>query len=209
MASPTHTGSARNGARTTNLFCDADAPAAAPTPPANDAGRRGRGRGLVVTVDDRAAGAGGRAEARFIRHPTGLAGVGPALRRRAARADRNAKRLLKRIGAQRYGALVAFVAAAALLLAVSWLGLSLRAANSARDHLRDQRATATRALTAARAQTRVVGAQRDRARRAATAAHTGQVLAQGSRRTWKQRAERAQRPLTATRKAAKDAKHKG
>ena len=203
MASPTHTGSARNGARTTNLFCDADAPAAAPTPPANDAGRRGRGRGLVVTVDDRAAGAGGRAEARFIRHPTGLAGVGPALQRRAARADRNAKRLLKRIGAQRYGALVAFVAVAALLLAVSWLGLSLRAANSARGHLRDQRAAATRALTDARAQTRVPTSERDRARRAAVAAHTGQVRAQRAARSWRARAERAQRQLAAARKATK------
>ena len=110
MASPTHTGSARNGARTTNLFCDADAdtPAAAPTPPANDTGRRGRG--LVVAVDDRAAGAGGRARRASRAHrpdlpesgqlPTARGARGP---QRPAAAEAHRRSALRGAGRVRRG----------------------------------------------------------------------------------------------------------
>jgi hypothetical protein len=205
MARSTQTASS-NGAGAPNLFCETEEhPAPAPTK--RSAGRGGRG--LIVAIDEPAAAPGEAGAPRFTRASSGLDALPAIARQRAARADRNARRLLQRITARRYGALAAFAVAGALLLAMSGLGLSLGWVANARDHLRDQRATATRALTAARAQTRAVGAQRDQARRAATAAHTGRVLARGSRRRWKQRAERAQRQLTATRTAAQDAKHKG
>ena len=200
MARSTQTASS-NGAGARNLFCETEEhPAPAPTE--RGAGRGGRG--LIVAIDEPSAGLGEAGAPRFTRASSGLGALPAIARQRAARADRNAQRLLQRITARRYGALAALAVAGALLLAISGLGLSLCWAANERDHLRDQRATATRAVTAARGQTRAVGVQRDRARRAATAAHTGQALAQGSRRTWKQRAERAQRQLTATRTAAKD-----
>ena len=204
MARSTQTASS-NGAGARNLFCETEEhPAPAPTK--RSTGRCGRG--LIVAIDEPAAAPGETGAPRFTRASSGL-DLPAIARQRAARAERNAQRLLARITARRYGALAALAVAGALLLAISGLGLSLGWAANERDHLRDQRAAATRALTAARAQTRAVSVQRDRARRAATAAHTGRVLAQGSRRTWKQRAERAQRQLTATRTAAKDATHKG
>ena len=121
--------------------------------------------------------------------------------RRAAGADRNARRLLERVGAQRYGALIAFVVVAALLLAVSWLGLSLRAANGDRARLRDQRAATTRALSDARIRARVLTSERDRARKTATVARAGQVRAQRSARGWQARAQR--QPAGARRAAAR------
>ena len=195
MTSPAQPGAARNGARRANLFFDpdVDTPVQAATPAAGGGGRRGRGRGLVVAVDDVPPGAGGSSEARFMRASGGLGALPASARRRAAAADRNARRLLQRIARQRYGALMAFVVVAALLLAISWMGLSLRSASADRARLQDQRAAAARALTA----------ERDRARRAAVTARIQQDHARSSIRDWQAKADRLQQQLARARKTAK------
>ena len=197
MARSTQTASS-NGAGARNLFCESEEnPAPAPTK--RSAGRCGRG--LIVASDEPAAGPSEAGAARFTRASSGLNALPAIARQRAARADRTAKRLLERIAAQHYGAVIALLAVAALLLSVGGLGLSLRAA-SERDHLRDQRATTSRALIGARVQARALSAQRDRALQQATAAHARQLRAQRSAQGWQARARREQRQLADARKAA-------
>jgi hypothetical protein len=148
FSSPAQPRATAKGSRSGNLFLDADAPTEA-SPTVHRGGRRGRG--LVVTVDDSVPGPREPAAARFTRASSGW-DVWPALA--GQRMARNAQRLLQRFVTQRYGALVAFIAAAALPLAVSLLALSLSAAASDRDRLRDQRDMAMHALDHARADAR-------------------------------------------------------
>jgi hypothetical protein len=205
MTSPAQPGAARNGARRANLFFDpdVDTPVQAATPAAGAGRPRGRGRGLVIAVEDAPPSTGTSSEARFTRASRGLGGLPPSAQRRAAAADRNAQRLLERIARQRYGALIAFVVVAALLLAISWVGLSLRSASADRARLQDQRAAAARSLTASRAQTRALTAERDRARRAAVTARTQQDHARSSIRAWQAKADRLQQQLARARTTAK------
>jgi len=195
MTSPAQPGAARNGARRANLFFDpdVDTPVQAATPAAGGGGgRRGRGRGLVVAVED-APPSTGTGEARFTRASRGLGALPANAQRRAAAANRNAQRLLQRIARQHDGALMAFVVAAAVAFALSWMGLSLRSASASRARLQNQRAAATRALTA----------ERDRARRAAVTARTQQDHARSSIRDWQAKADRLQQQLARARKTAK------
>jgi hypothetical protein len=150
-----------NGAATHNLFT---APGDhTPAPPVTGNGsRRGRGRGLVVALDDP----------------------------QPASADGNPQPPADHVVTRPHRALVAFMAWVALLLATCWLGLSLRAATSDQAALRAQRAAVMRALADARAQTRTLTLQRDQARRTATAAQARaqraararQARAQGTQR---------------------------
>ena len=197
-----------NGARS-NLFLEPDEPELDASSPRTSSARRGRG--LVVALDDSdSSDAGGASSgpnvARFTRAPSGLGGLPAAAQQRATRADRDAQRLLERIGRQRYGALIAVVVVAALLLAVSWLGLSLRAASADRVGGRDQQATATRALTDARIQARAVNGERDRARRAAAIARGKQARAETSATRWHARADRLERQATRATKSKRRAK---
>ena len=152
MPSHPRESSSCNGVSRSNLFVesgpDDDLRRAVVSPAAAAASARGfsaarqRGRGLVVPVVDahppRDATRGASEVARFMRR-------GPLLRtarRHVRRADGNTRRLLGWLAARPPGALSALFAVAALLLAVGWLGFSLRVAAGARDHAQQHRAAA-------------------------------------------------------------------
>ena len=119
-----------NGHKTGNLFVDGD-----PDQVLLRSGRRTgtavrprRGRGLVVRLDPPAPAT----DAVRFTLPSGRLARMSAARGKLGQADGRAAELLRRLAARRYGALSAFVAVAAMLLALSWLGLALR--NSAAAH---------------------------------------------------------------------------
>ena len=199
MSSPTHQEPARNGARSSNLFFDADTETGAPAPAVNVVGRRGRG--LVVTLEDDRAPRGRSDAERFTRTARGLGGLPAAAQQPATRADRNAQRLLTRISRQRFGALVTFIGVAALLFLVSWLGLSLRSANADRDRAESQQVRAASALAASRTTSRALIAQRDGTRRAAAITRARQTQATTSATRWHARADRLEREAARARKA--------
>src|SRR5919199_3670277 len=172
LMAPITPAASSNDAASQNRFTAADDHA--PVPPiSRHRGQGGRGRGLVVALDDP----------------------------RPASADGNPRPPADRLAARPRGGLVAAIACGALLLATGWLGLSLRAATSDQAALRAQRAAATRALAEARAQTRTLTLQRDRARRTAIAA---QARAQRLAQARQAQGQRTQRPTDAARKVNRD-----
>jgi hypothetical protein len=187
-----------NGAARGNLFVDADpdlhefgsatAPTARPVTPR-------RARGLVVPIEELPTAWPAQDAARFARRRPGTLGATKRLLELAAGADLAATRLVMRLLARPYGALVVLGATLALLLVVTWLGVSLLSTTAERDHARrEQRATAA-TLEAAGAQIRVLTAQRDRAIGAASAARRHQATAAHAARTWRTRAATAKRQL--------------
>ena len=193
--------SSRNGVSRSNLFVESDpqddprpAPAAAG---ASDAvGARGltaareRRRGLVVPVLDghlSQGAAGGVSDvARFMRSGTSVGGLLFRARRHVRRAEGNAQRLLGRMAARPHGALSALIAVAALVLAVIWLGFSLRATAVARDHAQQQRAAAV-AFEQAHRRLDTLTAQPVRGAGATGAARRQQAAAAAAIATWRAR----------------------
>jgi hypothetical protein len=212
MPSYPQASSSPNGVSRGNLFVepDPDDPPP-PTPvPASAAGAgprlsapRRRGRGLVVPVVDaptrRGMTAGVSDAARFTRTRTGMGALSGTARQHALGADRNARRLLGQLAAHPYGALIALIAVAVLLLAISWLGLSLRAAAGERDHAQRQQRAAAVALEDARGRIHTLATQRDRSAAAARTAGRQQVGAAAALATWRTRAGTAQRQLARAR----------
>src|SRR5215207_6523526 len=201
-----------NGVSRGNLFVEPGADDnMPPTPaPASAAGAgaglsapRRRGRGLVVPVVDaptrRGATRGVSGAARFTRTRTGVGALSGAARQRALGADCNARRLLGQLAALPYGALIALIAVAALLLAISWLGVSLRAAAAARDHAQQQQRAAAVALEHARGRIHTLTTQRDRAAAATRTARRQHAAAAAALATWRTRAGTAQRQLARAR----------
>jgi len=146
MTAPANTRPITNNAG--NLFLEADPGHSPPRPgaarpPAAGAARR-RGRGLVVAIDppDRAPTPPGGAA--FTRPSSRVETTLAAARKRLRQADASAARILRRPAGRPYAALVALARAGTLLLALSWLGLTLHATTVA-DHraLRRQAALAT------------------------------------------------------------------
>lgn len=148
MSAPHQTSPSANGAG--NLFVEADPEhRSAPTAPprGGTAQRPHRGRGLVIPVEPTAGRAlPGPDAARFTRPSRGgRLAAGAHMRLQAA--DARAASLVRRLAATRYGALAAAATVAAVLLALSWVGLALRDASTARHSAERARTTATAALT--------------------------------------------------------------
>jgi hypothetical protein len=201
----------RNGVSRSNLFVESDpqddprpAPAAAR---ASDAvGARGlsaareRRRGLVVPVLDgnlsQGAARGVADVACFMRSSTSVGGLVFRVRRHVRRAAGNAQRLLGRVAARPHGALSALIAVAALVLAVNWLGCSLRAAAVARDHAEQQQRAASVAFEQAHRRLDTLTAQPVRGAGPAGAARRQQAAAAAAVATWRPRsiADRRRHP---------------
>jgi hypothetical protein len=124
-------------------------------------------------------------------------------RQHALGADRNARRLLAQLAARPYGALIALIAVAVLLLAISWLGLSLRAVAGERDLAQRQQRAAAVALDHARGRIHALATQRDRAAAAAQTARRQQAGTAAALARWRTRAGTAERPLARARHNAR------
>jgi hypothetical protein len=209
MPSDHHGSSSGSGVSRSNIFVGVDPDELRPAPPAVQApeavvarrfgAARQRGPGLVVPVVDecfdQAATRGVSNVARKIRSSTSVGAMPRAARDQVRRADRNAQRLLGRLAARPHGALSALIAVAALLLAVSWLGFSLRATAAARDHAQQQQRAAAVAFEQAHRRLDTLTAQPVRGAGAAGAARRQQAAAAAAAR-WRARAV-ADRPQQA------------
>jgi hypothetical protein len=146
MTAPLHMGSSANGASAGNLFVEADpeqvsqraAPARTGTAP-----RSRRGPGLVIPLDPQPSPAIAESPAaRFTRSNRGIARMAAIARAQLRATDVHAAALLRRLAARPYRALVA-----AMLIALSWLGLALRDASTARHSAERARTGAAAKLT--------------------------------------------------------------
>jgi hypothetical protein len=188
MSAHPHASPSLNGGSRANLFIDDDheeQPVRADAVPA-----RRRGRGLVVPLGEPAAAAGGAAQ--FTRPDTGLSGLAKRAGDNARRADRNARHLLARVVARPFGALIAVTVVAGLLLAISWLGLSLRSTADARDEARDQQRAISAALDRSRDRVRGLIGERNRALAAARIADRRRDAATSTASTARARGHDAQ-----------------
>ena len=154
-----------------------------------------RGRGLVIPVDRPSGPAIPDPDVGRFTRPTGRIGrLSASAHVQLRPADVRAGALLRRLAATRYGALVALAAVAAVLLALSWLGLALRDASAGRHAAERARSAAAAAL------------RRDQARIDALSAQLGRAALNA--RHLSRRARRPPRPggprLTAERKLALD-----
>lgn len=160
---PQHSPTA-NGASHTNLFVEADPEHEAlrsrqPTTSTRTATPARRGRGLVVPVDSTAIEPSRLDAARFTRPERGFGWLSSIARAQLRAADVRTGALLQRLTTHRYGPLAATAAVAAMLLALSWLGLALRDASAGRHSA--ERARVAAAATLSRDQARIarLGAQ--------------------------------------------------
>jgi hypothetical protein len=151
MTAPLHMGSSANGASAGNLFVEADpeqvseraAPARTGTAP-----RSRRGPGLVIPLDPQPSPAIAESPAaRFTRSNRGIARLAAIARAQLRATDVRAAALLRRLAACPYGALGAATALAAMLIALSWLGLALRDASTSRHSAERARTAAAAKLT--------------------------------------------------------------
>lgn len=192
--------------RATNLFVDGDPElwSSGRSPSTRGTHRRRsessftQGRGRVVAVRSAASAprltAGPGAE-RFAL-PGGRPG---APRGRLARADANARGLFAATATRPYVALVALTCVAALLIALSWVGLSLRDATRDRhDAVVAQRSAQAAATTELHRISRLSAAL-EHAQRAQQTARRGQAAARHHASRHKTRARHAKRKLTQTR----------
>ena len=169
-----------------NLFLEADPEAV----PARARSRRSasarrpaptRGRGLVVPIEESvplAAPVPQRPDAAaFTRTSTRLGGVQGRAREHAQRADANARQLLAGLAARPYAALIALAVVGAMLLALSWIGLALRNATTARHDANRRAAVAAIALNRDQARITALSGRLEQARPAqAQEARTNQKL---------------------------------
>jgi len=151
MTAPLHMGSSANGASAGNLFVEADpeqvseraAPARTGTAP-----RSRRGRGLVIPLEPQPSAAPAEpSAARFTRSNRGIARLPATARAQLRATDVRAAALLRRLAARPYGALGAATTLAAMLIALSWLGLALHDGSTARHSAERARTAAAAALT--------------------------------------------------------------
>ena len=147
MPAPTNTSPTTNSAG--NLFLEADPDHSPPRPGAATptGGRRRAAPGPRAGGGDRPARPRSHpaapAAARFTRPCSRLDTALAMARKRLRRAEANAARTLRRPAGRPYGALVALARAGTLLLALSWLGLTLHATTVAEHNaLRRQAALA-------------------------------------------------------------------
>jgi hypothetical protein len=205
-----------NGAGRGNVFVDADPDLDgidSVTTPTTTSIEARRGRGLVVPIEEPAASPAhrplARDAARFTRARPGTVSAAQRLRDYALAGDRAAKWVFAPLMAKCYRALIAVAATVALILAVGWLGVSLHSTTVEAAHARrEQQPTATR-LRAARAQIRVVIAQRTRAIGAARAARREQAAAAAGARRWRAQAAEARRGLAHARKVNRRHRSRG
>jgi hypothetical protein len=215
MPSDHHGSSSGSGVNRSNIFVGVDPDEPRPAPPAVQApeavvarrfgAARQRGPGLVVPVVDecfdQAATRGVSDVARKIRSSTSVGAMPRAARDQVRRADRNAQRLLGRVAARPHGALSALIVVAALLLAVSGLGFSLRATAAARDHAQQQQRAAAVAFEQAHRRLDTLTAQPVRGAGAAGAARRQQAAA-AAVATW------SARTVAGGRQQARRARHR-
>jgi hypothetical protein len=122
-----------NGSR--NLFLDGDPEAVvarAPTARAAPGPTRTRRIVPIAASSPGTAAAPARPNPASFTRPRALTGA--ATRGYLERADANSRRVATQLAARRYAALAAMVLVAAMLLGLSWLGLSLRDATTSRDN---------------------------------------------------------------------------
>ena len=179
MPTPHQPTPSANGAGHANLFVEADPdlqalarPKRAVSSSAAGSSSPRRARGRIVAVDSPSppiAVASVRCPdvARFTRPNTRLGSVRAIAQQRVRRADTNAGRLLGRVAARPYGALVTLALIGAMLLALSWLGLALRDTAAARRTAVRSEAAAAAALNGDRVRIKTLSAQLSRAALAA------------------------------------------
>jgi hypothetical protein len=195
MPSHQHESSACYGVSRSNLFVEPDPendPSRGPVAAAEGPSMAPqRGRRLVVPVVDGPLAQRVTCAVSDVAHPmrdiTSLAGLLVHARRHIRRVDRNAQRLLGRMAARPYGALSALIAVAALLLTVSWLGISLRTTAAARDHARQQERAVAVAFEQAHRRLDTLTAQPVRGAGPAGAARQQQAAAAAAVATWRPR----------------------
>jgi hypothetical protein len=198
MSAPHQTSPSANGAG--NLFLEADpAQRSAPTAPARGgaAQRPRRGRGLVIPVDPTRALPDPGA-ARFTR-PNGGGRLAASAHSRVQAADARAAALLRRLATTPYGALVATATVAAVLLALSWVGLALRDASTARVSAERARTAAAAALTRDHTRVAALNAQLVTANADARRSQRASATARAATAAWRARAIAAEHKLAPNR----------
>ena len=199
MSAPHQTSPSANGAG--NLFVEADpAQRSAPTAPTrgSTAQQLRRGRGLVIPVDPTGRALPGPDAARFTR-PNRGGRLAASAHTRLQAADARAATLLRRLAATRYGALVAAATVAAVLLALSWVGLVLRDASTARDAAERARTAAVAALTREHTRIAELNTQLVTATATARRGQRASATARAATAVWRARAIAAEHKLAVNR----------
>jgi hypothetical protein len=200
MSAPHQTSPSANGAG--NLFVEADpTQRSAPTAPARSGTAQSprRGRGLVIPVDQTPGRALSSPDAARFTRPSRGGRLAAGAHARLQAADARAAALLRRLAATRYGALVAAATVAAMLLALSWVGLALRDASTADHSAERARTAAVAALT--REHTRIAALNTQLATATANARHSrrASATATAAAAAWRARAIAAEHKLAPNR----------
>jgi hypothetical protein len=165
MPTPRQQSPFANGASHANLFVEADPDhepftSRHPTTSTRTAVPARRGRGLVVPVDSPAIAPIRSADAaRFTRPDGGVGRLSASAQAQLRTADVRAGALLRRLATPPYAPLAAVTAVAAMLIALSWLGLALRDAAAGRHSAERAQVAATATLSRDRARIAGLGAQ--------------------------------------------------